>query len=304
MIDFQPFDLSCREDYVNYLQTAAHRGCAYAFANLNIWGRQRAAFVGDMLVLFSHYDGATMYPFPAGCGDVKAAVDAIIADAGERGIPCRISGVTLSEREMLEQWYPGQFCFHTRRDSADYVYDIHDLAELKGRRYQQKRNHVNRFTAENPDAYVKPLSAGTLPDAMAVAEKWYADKLLREPEADVQMERAALNRAFTHWQELGMEGLVLYAGDKPIAMTMGSFLAEDTVDVHFEKADAGITGSYAVINRAFARYLREKYPAVKYLNREEDMGDPGLRKAKESYHPHHMVEKYWAHLLTEEYHDY
>ena len=118
------------------------------------------------------------------------------------------------------------------------------------------------------------------------------------------MELVALNRAFAHWQELGMEGLVMYVGEQVVAMTMGSRLGDDAVDVHFEKADLDYPGAYAVINRAFARHIREKYPQVKFLNREDDMGIEGLRKAKLSYYPHHMVEKCWAHLMTEEFNDY
>ena len=98
-----------------------------------------------------------------------------------------------------------------------------------------------------------------------------------------------------------METLVLTDGGEVIAMTMGSFLAEDTVDVHFEKAREDVDGAYAAINCEFARYLREKYPQLRFLNREEDMGLEGLRKAKESYCPHHMTEKCWAHLKEDGY---
>ena len=157
------------------------------------------------------------------------------------------------------------------------------------------------FLAEHPDAVIRPLTAQTLPDAQALADRWYRR---RTEEEDAGMERVALDRAFAHWQELGMEGLVLYVGDQVVAMTMGSFLDEETIDVHFEKADTDYPGAYAVINRAFARHIREKYPAVRFLNREDDMGLEGLRKAKLSYQPHHMVEKCWAHLVTEEFHDY
>ena len=118
------------------------------------------------------------------------------------------------------------------------------------------------------------------------------------------MELVALNRAFAHWNELGMEGLVLYVDSQPVAMTMGSRLDGETFDVHFEKADTDHPGAYAVINRAFARHIREMHPDVRFLNREEDMGIEGLRKAKLSYYPHHMLEKCWAHLMTEEFHDY
>ena len=86
-----------------------------------------------------------------------------------------------------------------------------------------------------------------------------------------------------------------------LTSSTGSKLSHDTFDVHFEKAKADINGAYTVVNYEFARYIRDKYPEIKYLDREEDMGLEGLRKAKESYKPHHMVKKYWAHLLEDGY---
>ena len=110
------------------------------------------------------------------------------------------------------------------------------------------------------------------------------------------MEKIALERALADPQAYGMEGLVLMDGDRILAFTMGSFLSPDTMDIHFEKAAEDADGAYPTINREFARYLREKYPQLQYLDREDDMGLEGLRKAKLSYAPHHMVEKYWARL--------
>jgi len=98
-----------------------------------------------------------------------------------------------------------------------------------------------------------------------------------------------------------MEGLVLTEKGRIIAMTLGSFLSENTFDVQFEKALEGYDGAYAVINREFARYLREKYPALQWLNREDDLGLEGLRKAKLSYCPHRLVEKRWACLKEDGY---
>ena len=106
-----------------------------------------------------------------------------------------------------------------------------------------------------------------------------------------------------HFENLGLEGLILYVGEQPVAVTMGSRLSEDTFDVHFEKAREDVQGAYGAINRAFARYLREKYPSLRYLNREDDLGLPGLRKAKLSYNPAFLVEKCWAYLAEEAYDD-
>lgn len=301
MIPFERLTIEQKSTYDALLHRAAHRGCAFSFANLYLWGRQCAARVGDDLLLFSHFHGKTLYPYPICTGSARGAIELLIADSKERGIPLRLSGLNTQDVEDLERWYPGRFRFHCGRDGHEYVYAIDDLADLKGKKYQPKRNHINRFLAEYPDAVIRPLDESTLPDAKNLADRWYQR---RTDEEDAGMELVALNRAFTHWQALGLEGLVLYVGSQAVAMTMGSFLGEDTVDVHFEKADLDYNGAYAVINRAFARHIREKYPQVKFLNREEDMGLEGLRKAKLSYHPHHMVEKCWAHLMTEEFHDY
>ena len=301
MIPFERLTLDKKAEYDALLRHASHRGCAFSFANLYLWGRQCAARVGDVLLLFSHFQGKTMYPYPAGAEVTKHDIELLMADAGERGIPLRLAGLNTQDVEHLEDWFPGQFRFHCGREGHEYVYAIDDLAELKGKKYQPKRNHINRFLAEFPDALILPMNDETLPDAEALANRWYQR---RTDEEDAAMEHVALRRAFDHYRELGMEGLVMYVGEQVVAMTMGSFLSEDTVDVHFEKADTDYPGAYAVINRAFARHIRDKYPAVKFLNREDDMGLEGLRKAKLSYHPHHMVEKCWAHLMTEEFHDY
>ena len=301
MIPFERLSIEQKPEIDTLLRPAAHRGCAFSFANLYIWGRQCVARMGDDLLLFSHFGGKTLYPYPVCSGDPRPAIDALMRDARERGIPFRLTGLNTRDVENLQSWYPDQFCFHCGRDGHEYVYAIDDLAELKGKKFQPKRNHINRFLTEYPDARILPLTEETLPDAKALADRWHQR---RTEEEDAGMELVALNRAFAHWKALGMEGLVLYVGSQVVAMTMGSRLGEDTFDVHFEKADLDYNGAYAVINRAFARHIREKYPEVKFLNREEDMGIEGLRKAKLSYHPHHMVEKCWAHLMTEEFHDY
>ena len=108
-----------------------------------------------------------------------------------------------------------------------------------------------------------------------------------------------MDRAFAFQNQLGLEGIVMVDGGEILAFTMGSFLSDDTFDVHFEKAREDIQGAYNAINCHFARYLRLKYPDVNYMNREDDMGIEGLRKAKLSYCPDHMVEKSWA-LLRED----
>lgn len=302
MIPFERLIPERKAEYDKFLMNCGQRGCEYSFVNLYLWGRQTAAVVGGYLTLFSHFNGHSVYPFPVGQGDIRPVLDAIIADSRQRGIPCRFTSLNQADMELLEAFYPGKFRFRCEISDFDYVYNIDDLADLKGRKFQQKRNHMNRFEATYPDWRVEELDEATMADARALVDHWF-DHKEEAPEMDMCLEKLALRRAFEHFKELELEGLVLYVEGEPAAVTMGSRLSEDTFDVHFEKAREDVPGAYGAINRAFARYLRDKYPELQYLNREDDLGLPGLRKAKQSYNPAFLVEKCWAYLAEEAYDD-
>jgi len=301
MIDFEPFDLARKAEYDAILLNAGERGCEYSFANLYLWGRQKAAFLHGNLAFFSQYNRRSIYPFPVGNGDLKATLDAIIHDAHARGIPCRLTGLTPTDCAKLEELYPGQFRIHPDRDFYDYVYDIDALADLKGKKLQRKRNHINKFLQLRPDFTVEPITDANTCQVQQLVDEWYRQRLEEQPHSDFKMEQVALTKALRNREVLGMEGLLLKDGDELLAMTMGSRLSETTFDIHFEKALDRADGAYPAINREFARYLREKYPDIRYLDREDDMGLEGLRKAKLSYYPDHMIEKSWACLLEDGY---
>lgn len=299
MINFQKLKLTQREAYNEILFSCPPRGCEYSFANLALWGLQQVAFLHGCVAFFAHFFGRSVYPYPIGNGDRRAVIEEILRDAKERGIPCRITGMTDADREELEAWFPGKFLLKSSRNSSDYVYAIDDLADLKGRKYQKKRNHANRFRAEHPDYTVLPLSACNMPMAEYMVSDWYAARRKDDPEGDYMLETIALSKACRCYEALGMEGILLTEGDRVLAVTMGSRMADDTFDIHFEKAREDVDGAYTVINQEFARYLRLKYPEILYLDREDDMGLEGLRKAKLSYHPHHMIDKYRAYVAEE-----
>ena len=301
MIQFQRPDLSRRSEYEHIFHSDARRGCEYSLANRYMWGKQEIAVKDGCLMGFSQYHGKSVYPFPAGTGDVRSALDDLMEDARERGIPCRLTSLVREDVDMLESWYPGKFTFHSERDNFDYVYDIQKLAELKGRKYQQKRNHVHRFWNAVPEAEVVPVEETTMPAVRAMVQQWYTDREKAAPDMDFRMEKEAIGRAMDHFAELGLVGILLMDGDTPVAVTMGSFLSPTVFDVHFEKAREDIPGAYAAINQEFSRYLHEKYPGLLFLNREDDLGIEGLRKAKLSYSPEYMVEKYRAYPKEDAY---
>jgi hypothetical protein len=298
MLDFQKITPSMRAEFETYL-LPLKKSCEYAFTNLFMWGRQRATFIDGYLVLFSHFDRRAVYPFPAGQGDVRPALDAIIQDARERGILCCITGLSQENMGLLEQLYPGKFTFQCDRDSFDYVYNIDDLADLKGRKYQKKRNHVNKFRSLYPNWCTEEMTEAHLPRVREMTAQWFDARQKMDPTGNYLLEQRALERAFDHFEGLGLDGMVLLDGERIVAFTMASRLSEDTFDLHFEKALEDVEGAYAAINQAFAQYLRNKYPDIRYLDREDDLGLEGLRKAKLSYYPDHLKEKCWARLWEE-----
>ena len=299
MIPFQSLDIQNKAAYDAYLMHCGARGCEYNFANLYLWGRQRAAFYEDSLVFFSQFNRKSVYLFPLTHGDLKPALEAIIHDAHTRDIPCRLTGLTQSDCDRLEQLFPGRFRFHVDRNGFDYVYAIEELAELKGRKFQRKRNHLNRFRQNHVGYTVEPITEENTAEVVQLLDRWYADRLLADPLADFIMEQKAIYKALRHREELGIEGIVLRHNGQLLAMTMGSPLSANTFDVQFEKALDFADGAYPAINWEFARYLQAKYPTLQWLNREDDLGLEGLRKAKLAYCPDHMIEKWWACLLED-----
>lgn len=300
MIDFQKIDLSRKEEYNEYLHACGERGCEYSLVNLYLWGRQKVAFLHGCLALFSQFRRNSVYPFPVGDGDLGAVLDAIIHDARKRGLQCCLTSMTAGDCAILEERYPGQFQFHPDRDGCDYVYSITDLANLPGRKFQRKRNHLNRFRQNHPDCRLVTITPELLPEVKAMTQAWYEKRMEMDPDNDFLLEQRAFDRAIEHWDALGLEGAVLLEDGKILAMAAGSFLNENTFDVHFEKALEDVDGAYAAINQGFSAQLHEKYPALQWLNREDDLGIPGLRKAKLSYCPDHLVVKFWANLLEDD----
>lgn len=292
MIGFQKLNISNKAAYDEYLLNCGQRGCEYNFSNLYLWGRQRAAFLGDNLVFFSQFNQRSVYLFPVCHGDVKEVIDAIIHDAHTRDIPCRLTSLTHEDCDLLESLYPDKFRIHHDRNSFDYIYNIEDLATLKGKKFQKKRNHLNKFKQLHPAFRTAPITEENIPMVEDLLNRWYKQRLEADPSADFYMEQVAISRALRHWQELDMEGLVLMDGEDILAMTMGSHLANNTFDVQFEKAIDET--AYVAMCSSFAGHLMEKYPHLQYLNREDDLGIEGLRKSKLAYNPVTMIEKHWA----------
>ena len=300
MIDFRTPQPSDKAWVDALLAQADYRGCDYNFTNLFVWSRaygQEIAQVNGFLV--THLCGrmGCSYMYPAGSGDLAAAIDILAREADERRQPLRLVCLTTRQMEELDRLMPGRFAYEADRDGFDYLYDIDRLADLTGKKLHAKRNHINRFMDNNPSWVYEEITPQTLPECLEMDKEWYRRSMVREgaaEERDLGDEGIALRTAMDHYHALGLEGGLIRVYGEVVAFTMGDRLNSDTYDVHFEKAYGELQGAYAMINREFARWVRAKHPNVRYLNREDDMGVEGLRKAKESYYPYRMVEKYAA----------
>ena len=273
-------------------------GADNTFHNMYFW----ECYYGEVAEVCGHVtqrlsqNGVSTYLYPAGNGDVRPALDEIMQDAKQRGEKFCLRGVTDDRKALLESLYPGKFTFTAYRDSYDYIYTVEELTELHGKKLQAKRNHCNRFEAAYPDYRVLPLTADQLPRCRAFTDEWYRLHFLENDPADYALEQRAIGLAFDHFDALGMTGLVLEVEGEVVAFAMGNPIRPDMFDVNFEKARADMNGPYPMINREFARRIAQEQPQYRFLNREDDMGLAGLRRAKESYIPDLLLEK----LLAEE----
>lgn len=266
-----------------------------AFANIYCWQplyRSEWAVVEGFLVVRFRLDGgerlAYMQPLsPNGDSDFSTIIPLLAADASSMGQPLRFAGLTTEGVEMLRKYTPERFAFSASRDYADYIYAADDLRNLPGRRYQPKRNHINRFRNENDFRYL-PLTAEHAEECLRLAERWGEGRT--DDDATIAAEREAMMRAFENFDTLDLQGGAICVGGELAAFTYGSRVCGDTFVTHIEKANTKFNGIFATINALFARLLPE---SVQFINREEDMGIEGLRKAKLSYYPV-AVEPKWS----------
>ena len=179
------------------------------------------------------------------------------------------------------------------RDDWDYVYLTRDLADLPGDKYHPKRNFVSRCLSNYECRYAN-IGPNEIQDCLQLQTQWCSLRNCNEIQG-LEAENTAIKAAFENYDQLGIFGGAIYVDNKLEAFTLSEPLNDNTAVIHFEKADPKIEGLYQLINQWFCQKALAKF---KYVNREQDLGVPGLRKAKESYYPHHMVEKHIAHLAS------
>jgi hypothetical protein len=270
------------------LLAAAHKAsCDYNFANLYSWGEiydLRWNLYRGMLLIYSRRDDVLFMPVGPACGvDEMVEISDRLVTRGTSGRFVLVDAECVERNERIADYFTAE----VDRDNADYVYSSRALVELKGRKLHKKKNLLSQFLRNNPDYACEKMSARHAQECFVLAEKWCEVKNCEK--LGFTHESSALKRAMEKFDELELEGLIIRNRGAMIAFSIFDRQNRNTAAVHFEKYDGEIKGSAQVINWETARYLS---PAYEYINREQDLGIEGLRRAKESYCPAFTVKTY------------
>jgi hypothetical protein len=267
----------------------------HAAANLYMWDEKypkEIAFVGACAtVRLRGRSGRYYYLFPVGEGDPAPVLLALEKEAAAIGDQLRFVGVSEAELPHLAAQWGEKLQVEETRDFEDYLYDAEKLSTLSGKKLHGKRNHINAFCAAHA-WHVERLCPERFEDCLEILDKWQEGKV-----GELGEEERAIERGFAAWKALSLDGILLYADGEPAAFAVGSRITDTCFCVHFEKAAPGLEGAYPLINREFVRAVREKYPEISTINREEDMGLENLRAAKLSWRPVALLKKYAVALM-------
>ncbi|MDR1098392.1 MAG: phosphatidylglycerol lysyltransferase domain-containing protein [Tannerella sp.] len=294
MLSFKPITIEDKEAITAFTLQGNLPNCDYAFANMCSWSflyESKYAVTDDFLFVRFYVEEKgrrhLAYMFPVGNGDLKKAIELLEKDAEKMGYTLLILGVTPDLKNKMNALFPDSFTYLIERNYFDYIYLREDLATLKSKKFQPKRNHINRFKKQYEYTYL-PISPDIVCQCMDVERIWCKANLDENDKEDLAHEKISMTFAMQHFEELGLSGGAILVDGKIIAFTYGSPINSQTFGIHVEKADVHYEGIFSVINQEFASRIPQQYT---YINREEDLGIPGLRKSKLSYNPVILLEK-------------
>lgn len=291
-MDFHEITINDREWITEKFRQEGKNGCETTFSNNFLWSSVFKTTAGEChgsLIICYEYRKKKVFCYPIGGREKKRVIEELREYCHEIGQPLYMTGLYEKDRDELFSVFPGQFIFRESRDDEDYIYTYKKLAELSGKKLHGKRNHIARFMDGNDWSY-EGITKGNIEQCRKMSLEWKAsngDRWNKEMEAEF----GVLQKAFDYFEILGLRGGLLKKQGRIVAFSIGEPLNSDTFVVHFEKAFSNVQGAYPMINRQFVLNECEGY---KFINREEDAGEPGLRKAKLSYCPDILLKKFHA----------
>lgn len=291
MLEFKKPTLNDMDWVKKAMESSGEMACEYCFGNLYIWTDVYENTIAECGGMFFARDGGErpVYLYPCGQGDMKKAIGELLECEKADNKPLEMYCLTPEKVRELDALFPGEFEFEADRDYFDYIYLSEELGSLAGRKLHSKRNHISYFK-NNFDWSYERINKDNLGECYYMNMLWEKQ---RNPDSDEELnaELAAINKAFEHFERLGFTGGLLRKDGEVVAYTFGEAINEKVFCTHVEKAFADVRGAYPMINQQFC--LNELM-GYKYINREDDTGDEGLRQAKESYCPAILLPKFLA----------
>lgn len=296
IIDFQDLTKQDKPLLDRYFRSRYYENSHFNFTNLFMWRipyHVRWCEENGVLYMTCEWDGTLMAMQPFGPEEkMQEATERFLAYFQEIGRPLLFVGMESGYAEFLARYKGASFDIREDRDNFDYVYLAEKLISLSGRKLHSKKNHLNAFRKMYPQAEYLAITEELIPACRVELESWYQMRLADEPDDPfIDWERRAILEIFDDYEYFGLRGGAIRLDGRIIAFTFGEQLNTDSVVVHVEKADPNIRGAYPAINQG---YVANNWSGMTYINREEDMGHEGLRKAKESYKPEKMIRKFNA----------
>lgn len=291
MLNFERIDKKDRDRFNDVISRYYYRNAESSFASLYLWGYEvdiNIAF-GEhgMYLNFLGSTGKRAYlaPFLYDMEqDINFAFNELWNHMKSEGESFCIKGVIKELKEKIDSEIKSNHHFFEDRESYDYIYKVEDLINLTGKKYSKKRNHLNYFFNNYKYEY-RTYDKSLKPECLELIERWHLEKGEQD---GLDHEINVLKRMLNEYEDLCIKGAVVFVDEKIEALTFGEELNKDTALIHMEKANANIRGLYPFINQQF---LKHEWSHLTYVNREEDMGIEGLRKAKMSYYPDYLLEK-------------
>ena len=279
--------IDIKEKILHFLQNNEEASCENSFINLLIWQKaykNQFKIYDDCFLLYSKSSNGELYRLPF-CNDLKKGINTILEL--NNGIYPAFWAQDGKRFREFKELYSEQYEFIEKRDAFDYVYNRQDLAELKGKKYHSKRNHISSFNKKYKWKY-ESITNDNIDNILECAEKWYnenSDKF----DKYMAVEKEGISTILKNMELLDAKGGAIIVDGSVVAFTLGSPINDNVFDVHIEKALSDYSEAYTVINNQFVKNELTDY---QFINREDDMGLEGLRKAKLSYKPAFLIKKY------------
>lgn len=289
MLNLRRLDIDSKPIIDKYIKNK-YENSESSFANLFIWSHYYNTLWGIedefLVILNTSPDGRVHCYMPYGKGDIKSVIDKLMDHIQSLGQELRITNATKEQADMISELYP-ESVIEENRNFEDYVYLTKKLKDLSGRELHSKRNHLNKFKSLYSYSY-RTMEKSDFSECLSLAGELISKDRPRGS-FGYEAEMKSIQTAFENFDTLGLSGGVIEIDGRICAFSVGEELTDKCAVIHIEKADTAYNGIYSAINNEFAK---NRWSDYEFINREEDMGIEGLRKAKLSYKPHHLVEKY------------